>query len=265
MNLARPLNVPKEFENFRDHLQNSAAKTALIHPVPRQPKIHESKLAGFPYLPHNETHPKDYYGNYMVFLAQTNFSEIHLGTPFPTHGLLQFFISQHCYRLAQWGSTKGLFQVRYYPKLTNEEKLISDFSYLESVDTTDFPITEEHGIEFSTVIEPVSATDYRLTHYFNPLLLQERVPMDGRTFSDLYLEKFLSAEHKIGGYPYFIGEDFRKSSSHFQHYDTLLLQIVSNDAQGIMWGDSGIISFFINSKKLQLLDFSDIYFYMEDY
>ena len=123
------------------------------------------------------------------------------------------------------------------------------------MDYTNFPINKELKLQFSTMIEPVSATDYRLSHYFNPSLLKEHISIDGRTFYDLYLEKFLSAEHKIGGYSYFIEKDFRENYVALQHYDTLLLQIVSNDEQGIMWGDSGVISFFINAKKLTAVGF----------
>ncbi|WP_449443775.1 DUF1963 domain-containing protein [Ureibacillus acetophenoni] len=50
-----------------------------------------------------------------------------------------------------------------------------------------------------------------------------------------------------------------------RRFDTLLLQIISNDEENIMWGDSGIIKFFINKQKLLNLDFSDIYFIAEQY
>lgn len=113
--------------------------------------------------------------------------------------------------------------------------------------------------------EPVSAMDYRLNNYFKPEIMDAPITLDDRSFQDVYLESYLAAEHKIGGYPYFIHQDFRKTSPYLQHYDTLLLQIVSNDEQNIMWGDSGIISFFINSEKLAQCDFSDIYFHVEEY
>ncbi|MEK4230973.1 YwqG family protein [Solibacillus sp. FSL H8-0538] len=265
INSPRQLHVPKEFENFRVHLQNSAVVTSIIYPIHGKPKIYESKLAGYPYLPRDAVHPKDANGQYMLLLAQINFSEVHLGAPFPTQGLLQFYISEHCYHHAQLGTGDRLYKIRYYPTIIDKSHLISDFSYLTQTYSTDFPINSELGIQFSTAIEPVSATDYRLSYYFNPLISGEHFAVDGRTFNDLYLENFLSADHKVGGYPYFIEEDIRKNSVALQCYDTLLLQIVSNDEHGIMWGDCGVMSFFINSKKLQHLDFSDIYFHTEDY
>ncbi|RKJ62569.1 DUF1963 domain-containing protein, partial [Butyricicoccus sp. 1XD8-22] len=59
--------------------------------------------------------------------------------------------------------------------------------------------------------------------------------------------------------------DTRKNSPFLRRFDTLLLQIVSNDEQNIMWGDSGVIKFFINQQKLINLDFSEIYFVTEQY
>ena len=94
-------------------------------------------------------------------------------------------------------------------------------------------------------LEPISATKYRLSHYV-----------------DSY---FLSANHKIGGYPYFIYKDIRTQDSSFYKYDTLLFQLILNNAQAMMWGDSGVISFFINFEKLKKQDFSDVLFYAEDY
>ena len=70
---------------------------------------------------------------------------------------------------------------------------------------------------------------------------------------------------KMGGYPYFIGEDIRKNDLSRQTYDTLLLQIISDDELDIMWGDCGVLKFFINREKLEKLDFSDVLLFTEDY
>lgn len=265
MNSAKSLHVPKAFTNFRIHLQNSVAETVIISPGLVNPGIQASKFAGYPYLPQDSPYPKDDDGQPMLFLAQLNFSEFQLGEPFPTHGILQFYIVQKCYSKIKLGIPATQFKVRYYPTLVDAAQLTTDFNSLGHLNYEHFPIDQELAIQFSKAVEPVSATDYRLTQFFNPLVLNETITIDGRSFIDLYLESFLSADHKIGGYPYFIKQDMRQHSVLLQRYDTLLLQIISNDAHGIMWGDCGVISFFINSEKLKGLDFSDIYFHTEEY
>ena len=65
-------------------------------------------------------------------------------------------------------------------------------------------------------------------------------------------------QHRIGGYPYFTQEDPREENS---KYDFLLFQLDSDytdNTDKVMWGDSGIGNFFINSERLKKLDFSDV-------
>lgn len=257
--------IPKELNYFHAHLKNSAEQVAILNPLNQPAFLHESKLAGLPFLTNEMEHPKDEKNQFMLFLAQINFAELQLESPFPQDGLLQFYISQKCYEKVKHRSENRHFKVQYLPQHQNYDTFIHDFTYLNEVDLSQFPIQYEMKLEANTKFEPVSATDYRLENFFDPLIMNASITLDERSFGDVYLESYLAAEHKIGGYPYFIHEDFRKNSTYLQQYDTLLLQIVSNDEQNIMWGDSGIISFFINLKKLQRLDFSDIYFHIEEY
>lgn len=254
-----------ELYDFKLLLQNSIEETTILTPLPLQPNLKQSKLAGYPYLPKNHLPIKDEQGHHMLLLAQLNFAEMDAPPFFPKDGILQFFISQHCYETYTNETLKKSYKIRYFPTILTHAELVTDFSYLHAADFSGFPIKYEQALAAYQQVEPVSATDYRLGHYINPQLLNKVITKDERTFSEIYLEHFLSAEHKIGGYPYFINQDIREENPPLQHYDTLLFQVVSNDAQHIMWGDSGVISFFINSKKLQQLDFSDVYFHAEDY
>lgn len=65
------------------------------------------------------------------------------------------------------------------------------------------------------------------------------------------------SNHKIGGYPYFTQNDVLLDKKHF---DTLLLQIDTDDENGIMWGYCGVGNFFIKKENLQSLQFSTILF-----
>ncbi|MEO4054926.1 YwqG family protein [Solibacillus sp. CAU 1738] len=263
MTQLKRLNIPKILEPFRVQLEKSAIDYAEIIVRNEQPAITASKFAGNPYLPQAKKHPKDTNGQYMPLLAQINFSEFSLPSPFPQQGLLQFFISVNAYQFTPLTNTfnrQSDFKVRYYK--TTDEASIIDFSYAVN-NKVPFPITKEYALYFVEGIEPVSATDYRLTKFIPNA--NSYISEDGQSFEDIYLSTFLGADHKIGGYPYFIEEDIRQLNPHLKSYDTLLLQIISNDEEGIMWGNSGIVSFLINSERLKQLDFTDIYFYSDQY
>lgn len=264
-NFEKNIFIPKEFIHFHSYLSDSATQAAIIEPIKYATLMHESKFAGIPYLPKGITHPKDGNGQFMLLLAQINFSEFQLNNPFPLKGILQFYISQKCSPQVKSNALRHYYHVQYVLPNEIDDTFQLDFSYMNSADFRYFPIMQEMKLLFNQSSEPVSIMDYRLKNYFNPTIMDEFITLDERSFHDIYLVNYLAADHKIGGYPYFIKQDFREEFPHLQHYDTLLLQIVSNDAQQIMWGDSGIISFFINSEKLRQLDFSDIYFHLEEY
>lgn len=257
--------LPSQFKSIQYRLEASKLNTINIFPQNCKTSFTDSKFSGLPYLPKYKNYPKDLDGNPFLFLAQINFAQLDSFNPFPSKGILQFFISP---TLTNYLVSEDIFQryfkVRYYPNILPETELITDFSFLLKNGAEVSTIKNEMSLMFKNTIEPVSAMDYRLNNYISEHDLNLYLE-DGRTLEEYYFENFLGAEHKIGGYPYFIHADSRKSSALLKRYDTLLLQIVSDDEQGIMWGDSGILKFFINSKKLAEQDFSDIYFQAEQY
>lgn len=254
--------IPDEFQPIQLGLQRSLCETIILTPSFIQPNITQSKLAGSPYVPKGELPIVDEQGQPMLLLAQINFAEIYAPKHFPRSGILQFFIVQNCYERYTAQQAASLFKIRYYPTI---ETHLPATNHLTTINMFHFPIEQEQLLFSQLQLEPVSATDYRLSHYVNPNFLMQSFTIGGPTLHELYMQYFLGAEHKIGGYPYFIEEDIRSLDPSLEKYDTLLFQLVSNDAQSIMWGDSGVISFFINEEKLKQLDFSDVLFYAEDY
>ena len=265
--IKKSISLSKHLENFRTVLEPSAIEYMKMNVSTKAPSLLNSKLGGMPYLPTGITHPRDEKAQYMLLLAQVNFSEGFFPFPFPSKGLLQFFISASAYE--QTLKTKGFltsqhFHIRYFHTITTED-LVTDFTFLQNVQTEAFPIKKELPLSFSKKIEPVSATDYRLTHFVSPKLMEQFTKNEHQLFHEIYLQYFSGADMKTGGYPYFIGEDFRENNPSLQIYDTLLLQIVSDDEIDIMWGDCGVLKFFINHDKLRKLDFSDVLLFTEDY
>jgi len=266
--LSQHLSLPSELEKFRQTIELSAKTSFIIMPSDQNTSLADSKFAGLPYLPKSHRLPKDRKGQYMDLLAQVNFSQFPSEKPFPKSGILQFFISR-TQELLYEKRTEQIFQqdfkVRYFPEVVSQDKLVTDFSIIKGDFITPFPIKNELHLSISKMIEPVSAMDYRFNSYINFPTSDCTITEDGRTLEEFYFEHFLGADHKLGGYPYFIYNDPRSNSNFLKRFDTLLLQVVSNDSQEIMWGDSGIIKFFINKEKLLELDFSEVYFIAEQY
>ena len=267
MRTDKSIYLPRELECFRNEIESSVVSSLWFTPTEGNPSLTDSKFAGYPYLPKSHLHPKDSNGEYMPLLAQINFAQFPHEPQFPKKGLLQFFLS-HRFNQPLEKKVELLFQqdfkVRFFSTILEEHQLVHDFSHL-NIDSK-FPIQKEMKLEFHQQREPVSASDYRREKLLQSSILENKfMSNDERTFEEIYFEKFLAAEHKLGGYPYFIEYDTRRDSAFVKKFDTLLFQIVSNDEQGIMYGDSGIIKFFINQQDLKNLDFSTVYLIAEQF
>ncbi|NBI28628.1 YwqG family protein [Chengkuizengella marina] len=260
------LSLPKELESYREQIQNTVKPSIKITTRKRSTTIHQSKFAGNPFLPKTVEHPKDVEGKPMKLLAQLNFKEIPTLEHMPKEGILQFFISAEddLMGLDFNDMTKqSNFKILYHQNIIKDESLlITDFSYMDELDTVDFPIEYELALSFDLSSEPVSIGDFR-----NGELLGESVDLDQMVSRegkddielwDLYNDEFLGEGHKIGGYPFFTQMDPREDDKELEEHDILLLQIDTDDDVGIMWGDAGVANFFIRKEDLEKLDFSNV-------
>ncbi|WP_369436361.1 YwqG family protein [Lysinibacillus fusiformis] len=263
MNKTTNLLLPKELETFRSEIEDTLLSAVIISPSKRSTSITESKFAGEPYLPYYQIYPKDITGEPMRLLAQINFAEMPTLQDFPTQGILQFFISSNIFANAahyQEDIFQQFYKIRFYPTINTDIVAPSHETIVEASNDW-FPISQELALQFHPEQEPVSALDYRAAQYLPNLKLNQ----DDANLQETYLQHFLGAGAKIGGYAYFLEEDIRYESKLLQRYDVLLLQIDSNDEFGIMWADSGVGKFFINRERLLQEDFSDILFQWEHY
>lgn len=266
MGMTKDFKLPTELTPFRHILQQTVVPTSRIIPFTQKTTLYDSKFSGDPYLPKNRHHPKDSNGYFMKLLAQINFQGVKL-PHFPTEGILQFFIPYntdfHCCDSNEeiWQQN---FKVRYYPTLVPIEELVTDFSYMAQYETTNFPIQHEKQLLFQRTDEIVSIMDYRF-HTISDTPLSLLFNGDGSNLYDVYMKHFLGQGHKLGGYPYFTKQDPRQQYPFLKRYDVLLLQIESNDEDGIMWGDCGVANFFINYDDLMRCDFSDILYHWDHY
>ena len=265
----KELNIPTILKQFRIPIENSLMTYTSIQQHHFTTSLTDSKFGGLPYLPLTAHYPKDDDGHDMMLLAQINLKDAQLEAPFPSEGMLQFFISPYLYEYTKQNPNiaeeKNLFYIRYFPYLLEEREIETKFDFLQIEPANYFPIKYCRSLTFEKKQEPVNATDYRLYTYMNQTSLEQIADEDGRTYEEIYLEHYQGAEHKLSGYPYFLHEDIRLASLPHRSYDTLLLQIISDDEDGIHWGDMGVIKFFINKQDLQNLDFSNVYLHVEDY
>ena len=169
----------------------------------------------------------------LKFLAQINFSELPANDIFPKQGLLQFFIKDN--------DSYGLFDenrslVVYHDDISqgNEHEIAFPNS----------PILKNAKMNFAQNTEHLSYSDFR----FDKIVKQYT-----DSYSETLYKEFDGAGSKILGYPFFCQYDPRDNNK----YDTLLFQLDSK-SPFVMWGDSGVANFFIKSKALKKLDFSDI-------
>ncbi len=207
-----------------------------------KPEIFESKVGGLGYIPHNGNFPVAEDGNQLRLLAQIDCRKIQLDE-FPKTGLLQFWILNDEISGLDFDNptNQNTFRIIYYPeidKTVTEEEIFEKFVKNEYDEEEYMPVFGEYSMDFDK-------SENRYIDYCSDLSEEEWNENSG---------------HKVGGYPYFTQTDPRNDEK-LEKYDFLLFQLDTDGYNGedrVMWGDSGIGNFFINSKKLKNLDFSDV-------
>ena len=208
--------------------------------------VFDSKVGGLPYLPRGEQLPVGSDGNPLPLLAQINCEKLPALKDFPRKGMLQFFLNE-----ADW-------RVVYHPEINAEIDMVED--------TGENGVAEgEYKMHFALSEEGLTVGDFRFEREFlerwreifpdeQPESIYRLRNVPNTVFYDNDSEEY--GKHKIGGYAYFTQTDPR----HDDTYDTLLFQLDTDmhDDVYVMYGDSGVIHFFINREALKNLDFSDV-------
>lgn len=256
--MAYQLELSPALEKYRDKIESSIKPYIVISAEKNEKLVFwQSKLGGLPYLPKGFEYPKGVQGNPLFLLAQINFEEVPCLEGFPQGGILQFYIADDDFYGANWDNPtqQESFQVIYFPTISKtEDDLVTDFSFLP--EPKGLPFFGSSSLQFKKKVAPVGYTDYE----FEKLLGVHFFEQFGDKEDDIweeYAEKFSSEGHKIGGYAYFTQEDPRLDKESVEKY-ILLLQIDTDNAVDIMWGDSGVGNFFIPQTDLEKLDFSRV-------
>ena len=204
------INLPQLLESHRKEIENTIKPVVRIEGKKGITSLWQSKFRGNPYLPKEIEHPKGKDGTYLTLAAQINFEEMPQISGFPTKGILQFYIDSTDDLLGanfEDETDQAQFRIFYHEHVSeNLENIVTDFSYLDDIDTAYFPLSYEAILSFTSYIEPVSERDYRVEEL--SFDLYEEIE-GGVELWELYAENTEVTGSKIGGYPFFTQEDPR--------------------------------------------------------
>ena len=190
----------------------------------------------------------------------------------PQKGILQFYISSNddIYGMNFDEQDKQTdWKVVYHENVNyniSEKEIINNGikTFKEATPEYYAPFNEIYKITFKATDEVMSCYDEKfnsivtriLKDKFNVIVEENKVSDYLEQIDEKYYEKFETWGHKLLGYPAFTQSDPRYYNKEYSKYDTLLLQIDTDD--DIMWGDSGVANFFINKDDLYKRNFNNI-------
>ncbi len=201
----------------------------------------------------NESAPFDCNGDQMKLLAAVYCSELPSNDILPSYGILRFYISD----VEEDTCAEYTLYDRKHAVIYSENE--SSLYPSEHRDTSEyFPVVKPCKISFSADSDCMPAYDFRFKDTYEAFASNEENAIYDNEFEE-FVRRTMSYGNKIGGYPYFSGDDLRYDSPE-NNYDVLLFQLADDEDNdnGITVSCSGTCSFFISSEKLRAKDFSDV-------
>ncbi|MFC6591219.1 DUF1963 domain-containing protein [Deinococcus lacus] len=264
----------------------------------RTPKPWESKVGGVPYRLRGVPWPlsAEATPRPLVFLAQLNLAELNPGglalPDWPSQGLLQFFIlntellgADHMYGPEGSGGLEAqpdLYRVLYLPEVVEDERQLDLTAPAPQADPAEVARLKREGFANLAGDDwlvwgflPFERTGGKLPPAVALAALPDQEPVsgaDGSAEQRLGVNLWAGDEaeggyalrsalydlspggHKLGGYPNFTQSDPRRQPAEW----TLLLQLDSDPALNLMWGDVGTATFFIRPADLKSRQFDRV-------
>ncbi len=250
-------NLPATLEPFRARfLETRQSFIRIKAQAARVTKPWESKVGGAPYLPKGANWPTAPDGRDLFFLAQLNFAEMPPLPPFPTKGIVQFYIGDDDLYGMDFddGENPDTFRVLYFPEVVQQESALQTLKALfQEYDLLPHHPEASHPLTFALAEEVVPVTDYQFYQHFGQDFFQQF----GAAEWDITAEfgKMVRPQgHKVGGYAYFTQDDPRRADDPM----LLLFQLDSDEPMDLMWGDMGVGHFFIREKDLMAGNFNRV-------
>lgn len=261
---------PAALKQYEEQIKSTVRPFVRLVAKPENTKLWESKFGGDPYIPLGYEYPTNSKGQSLGLLAQINFEDMPSINDFPEKGILQFFVnfteeSPDYIGMNFDDQTKQEnFRVIYHKEVDkNSENLMKDFSFLTEDDMECSPIMGEYKVVPEVSFEPISISSYDFSEVVSSEVEDYIIDNDLDDLEDFCT----STGHKFGGYPFFTQSDPREYEDDYKDLNVLLLQIDTDDSDGveIMWGDSGVGNFFIKQKDLKGLNFSNVLYNWDCY
>jgi len=240
--------------------------------VKSEPAGTRSKLGGLPSLPDDLEWPS-WKGTPLVFLAQIDLSELPrpiLMDDWPSDGVLYFFYHPD---QETWGfdpADRGSWRVLYSPHQASAPTpgALPDPAFpehaLQFESIRSLPATERLGLSSEEISDEA----------FDRAEELKKLPFDGES------------QHQMGGYPNPVQSDTMELQCQLASngvycggpgYDDprvadleggagewkLLLQIDTDEEANMMWGDAGMIYFWIRTPDLKKRDFSNVWMILQ--
>lgn len=234
--------IPKKLERLQDRIKSTIKPTVDINFERVECNPWDSKVGGNPYLEIGEEYPKTNNGIEYRLLAQINFQQMPKLEGYPERGLLQFFIEPD----DMYGVDS--YKIKYIENIkADKSQLVQDFSFLKELEEDWYmPFEFEGKMKFLLTEMPITSSVRGFENAFKDIEMNED---EEEALSEIYI-----CDCRVGGYPYFTQNDPREGAE----YDILLLQLDTEDVCEMMFGDSGVGNFFINSEDLKNCDFSKV-------
>jgi uncharacterized protein YwqG len=257
-----PLALPAVLEDKRALIEATLRPAVRLELTP-DTAAHRgtSRLGGLPWWPVDQPWPLDRLGQPLGFLAQLNFAELPAPEPFPTHGLLQFFVgADDTYGAGFTYARPELdsFAVVFRPALDPSVPLITATPAPGAEPYC--PVDRPALIVGTRVQQPVTWYDHRFEELLG-VQTDDGWPQEPWGLSEEQADAYADASpgpgkaHLLGGYPTFFNLDPREIDG-LDEYE-LLLQFDSQ-APFIDWGGGGVGHFFIPVDDLIRHDFSRV-------
>lgn len=251
------LSLPAAFEPIRERLlQTKKPFIRLIAEDASVTPLWAGKVGGVPYLPLSTPMPTTPEGNPLFFLAQINFAEMPPLAPFPTQGIVSFFINDDDLYGMDFDDPErqDTFRVLYFPDPVKDPSLLySKYPVQNEVDLLPHHPEQCFPLRYELAEEVVPVTDYEFSRIFGADFFRQFEDAEW-DMVEAYGKAVRAQGHKVGGYAYFTQDDPRRADDPM----LLLFQLDSDEKMDLMWGDMGIGHFFIREKDLIARDFSRI-------
>ncbi|WP_164993380.1 YwqG family protein [Macrococcus sp. DPC7161] len=237
-----------------------------------------SKVGGTPFLKSFDDIPVDANDEHMALLFQINLSDLPDEQEIipAKRGLIQFWISadEDLYgcdfnKVSEKVNNRLIYIEDLETGLTFEaikahfEELEIDEDVLpyRGVIGFDFELSEQSIVQSASEFHPIMDDIWKKA---NPDFDYKQNISEHIELMHVVHKTFSSNDvfHQIGGYPFFTQEDPRYGFEDLSDFDTLLIQIDSDNVAddtdaSIMWGDCGVCNLFVRHEDLAQMKFDD--------